>query len=282
MAQTFVDRNPTGNEVEALRLILSMYQDGTGQLLHPTIEGLTLPGWRDFERTVSLVFGGSAPKGKEGKNVFDVWIPDSSRQGVNIGLSCKMRGEWSYLQRTGRVTMELSNSAQQFWQRLNERGISVERYKSLPREVGTELINLVKEWHRAEDLLSGGSVDLGKSAYLSLMWSRKGQYQLHQFRLDLPNPSALTWRFPVNPRTSMLMAGLRGLDASGEKVFEWYGEAGGQLKYYPLAAEAIWRSPAFQLEPLPPSRGVYRRAVSYFPQLKSLLPLADGIHEKGE
>ena len=62
-------RTPTKNEVERIRLILSTYQDGSG-MLHQK-GGSTLPGWRDFERTVAIVFGGEA---QENKDIFDVLI----------------------------------------------------------------------------------------------------------------------------------------------------------------------------------------------------------------
>lgn len=58
----FVDRDPTQTEVEKLRLILSTYQDGTGQQV--VRNGRTLPGWRDFERTVAAAFGGEPQESK--------------------------------------------------------------------------------------------------------------------------------------------------------------------------------------------------------------------------
>ncbi|GAB4581367.1 MAG: hypothetical protein Fur0022_41140 [Anaerolineales bacterium] len=58
------------SQVEKIRLILSTYQDGTGQL---TVQsGRTLPGWRDFERAVALSVKGIA---QENKAIFDVLIP---------------------------------------------------------------------------------------------------------------------------------------------------------------------------------------------------------------
>ena len=36
-----------------------------------------------------------------------------------------------------------------------------------------------------------------------------------------------------------------------DKLVEWYGLSGGQLKYYPRVEKAIWSSNVFQLEPLP-------------------------------
>lgn len=41
-----------------------------------------------------------------------------------------------------------------------------------------------------------------------------------------------------------------GEDATG-KLLEWYGQSGGQLKYYPPVSSASWCSEPFKLEPLP-------------------------------
>ena len=112
MPLAFVHRPPVSQEVEKLRLILSTYQDGTGMSQDKKNKGRTLPGWRDFERAVALAFGGIAP---ENKAVFDVLLSGPERPGaMYYGLSCKMRGELDRLDRDGRVTIELSNSAKKF------------------------------------------------------------------------------------------------------------------------------------------------------------------------
>jgi hypothetical protein len=63
---------------------------------------------------------------------------------------------------------------------------------------------------------------------------------------------------------------LRGQDEKGT-LFEWYGESGGQLKYYPLVEHALWKSDIFQLEPLPmdwrEKHGILAKARDYFPNL---------------
>ena len=70
---------PTPSEVEKLRLVLSSYQDGTGQLAQS--DGSTLPGLRDFERSVALTFGGIA---QESKAIFDVVIPAPDGQSLYV------------------------------------------------------------------------------------------------------------------------------------------------------------------------------------------------------
>ena len=104
----------TASQVEKIRLILSTYQDGTGQ---QTIKsGRTLPGWRDFERAIALALNGIA---QENKAIFDVLV---SQPGHNTfrGISCKMRRELKYPRSNIDVPIELSNSSGKFWDVLTD------------------------------------------------------------------------------------------------------------------------------------------------------------------
>ena len=63
--------------------------------------GSTLPGWRDFERTVAIVFGGEA---QENKDIFDVLVQKMKRSSIRFGISCKMRRELNKLQPIPKMT----------------------------------------------------------------------------------------------------------------------------------------------------------------------------------
>lgn len=262
---------PTLVQVEKLRLILSTFQDGTGMLI---MKGRNLPGWRDFERAVAIAFDGQA---QESKHIFDVIVP--SRNGESsYGISCKMRGELSKsVNRTnregrfqkGRVSMEMSNAAKYFWNSIKAQGIDETTFRDNPIEAGTALVNLVGDWHRATSLKD---INLSKSFYLVLEWDGKGNsYQLFQYSLKLPNPETLRWYFPVvrskdgNEKPALRLSG----DDEFGTIFEWYSSSGGQLKYYPLTENALWRSEEFQLEPLPDlddlEYGIASKARTYFP-----------------
>jgi len=226
----------------------------------------TLPGWRDFERATALAFNGQA---QESKAIFDVLLPDVRKKEVFYGLSCKMRSELNRIGRDGRVTIEVSNSAGQFWMGLGTRGLNQGNYKNRPSDVGASLIETVSEWHNIVSLERGGSVDVHNSYYFILSWNRQGDYQLHQLSLKLPDPDQIAWSFPILGRGAepdAIGRRLAGNDGNGN-LFEWYGESGGQLKYYPLAANAVWASKVFRLEPLGDIEyGIVNKAHAYFPK----------------
>lgn len=96
----FVDRKPNSQEIERFRLILSTYQDGTGMLKDGD---RTLPGWRDFERSVAIAFDG---QGLESKWIYDVLLPIKSSTGAYYGISCKMRGMLGTVEKQKRVTID--------------------------------------------------------------------------------------------------------------------------------------------------------------------------------
>lgn len=253
----------TASEVEKIRLILSTYQDGTGMLAHK--EGLTLPGWRDFERAVALALGGEA---QENKYIFDVLlsIPDKK---IIHGISCKMRRELNRVDRDGRVTIEISNSAGKFWDYLNLQGIDQTNYKVRSMEVGRALIHLIEKSYVTANIEQGRIVDLSTSYYLVLSWNKQGWYQLHQFSLTIPNSEKINWYFPTLSNTSESIARRLNGDDDNGTLFEWYGESGGQLKYYPLAKDALWASERFRLEPLRKNAeyGILEKVATYFPEL---------------
>ena len=139
MSIAFAERPPTNHEVERFRLILSTYQDGTGMLA--TGHGRTLPGWRDFERSVALAFNGHA---SESKDIFDVRLPDQNIAGVSYGISCKMRRELNRIDKDGRVTIELSNSAKKFgliW-------VPKELTKLITRSIHLKLELVLSNWFK--------------------------------------------------------------------------------------------------------------------------------------
>jgi len=248
----FVDRYPTKNEIEQLRLILSTYQDGSGMLKRSQY---TLPGWRDFERTVATTFNGQA---LESKWIYDI-ILNSVDGEKAYGISCKMRGTLVDVERKQRVTIELSNASGEFWDTIKKRNITQENYHQHAAIVGETIVHVVENWHHAVGLENDGTIDTSKSFFFVLQWEEKRRnYQLFQYPIELPDPQQLIWE--VEGRR------LIGRDHSGI-LFEWYGLSGGQLKYYPLAQNAIWQSDVFSLEPLPTNLefGLQDKAKLYFP-----------------
>jgi hypothetical protein len=269
MTVIFAEREPTQAEFEKFRLLLSTYQDGTGMLAIKSKSQLswttqnnakTMPGWRDFERAIALAFHGTAI---ESKWIYDVLLPDTNRAGVYYGISCKMRSELSKASGSlGRITIELSNAAGEFWDTIKTRtGLNEDNYSAQPAAIGQTLLELVESWHRRVDIDASGNIDSSRSCFLSLQWNKgSGNYQLFQFPLTLPDASTLAWQ--------VLGRRLVAHDDNGV-LFEWYGHSGGQLKYYPPVTQAIWQSRLFQLEPLPADLEhiAFNKAATYFPYL---------------
>ena len=249
----FVDRPPSIKEIEKFRLVLSTYQDGSGML---SVNGATIPGWRDFERTVAAVFGGT---NLESKFIYDVMMDMGQGRGP-VGISCKMRGTLRKVQRSKQVTIELTNASGEFWDSIKKTGLTQESYDLYPDQIGSILIDIVEGWHRSVGIETGGTIDSTRSFFLTLQWDKmSGLYQLFQYPIDLPNPTQLNWE--VRNRR------LIGRDKDTTLV-EWYGLSGGQLKYYPSVERASWHSEPFLLEPLPENleTGLQNKAKLYFPE----------------
>ncbi|VBA46753.1 hypothetical protein LAUMK142_00462 [Mycobacterium pseudokansasii] len=118
------DRGLNAVEMTALRLILSTYRDGSGQVVLKAT-GETMPGFRDFERALAAVTNGATT---ENKGIFDVIVPASP---LPYGLSAKMskiqpeRNKCSF--------MELANSAAKFRQNLLDKQINWNRCWPAPK-----------------------------------------------------------------------------------------------------------------------------------------------------
>lgn len=308
----------TDRELEKLRLLLSVFQDGIGMLstedhtelffeitrkkrwkgksrIVRTVHGpqskiplflnepdqpyiveertqRTLPGWRDFERAVALAFGGVA---FESKAIVDVILPLGDR--TYYGLSCKSRSELDKATiEGGRVYIEVSNASGGFWDQVRSQGITGENFHEPDNAqiMGESLFELIETWHEEVSVANGGLVDLNKSSYLVLLYNARGIYKLYQFPLKFPSARELNWSVPLRifkdrnkppVRRRCLVAN----DKTGDVLIEWYLNSGGQLKYYPLASEAVWSSREFTLEPLPPGtkHGILSRVAEYFPEL---------------
>jgi hypothetical protein len=258
MSVIFADRLPEPFEIERFRLIFSTYQDGSGMLIPGSMRSWmnqnnvkSIPGWRDFERAVALAFDGRA---LESKYIYDVLLPDLDDPSISVGVSCKMRKELRAVERSGRVNIELSNAAGEFWDTIKrETQLNENTYSSDPALIGAVLVSTVERWHEAI------GVDNSRSFFLTLQWDEPtGYYQLFQFPIDLPSASTLMW--------SVAGRRLIGRDGAGV-LFEWYGFSGGQLKYYPPIAQARWISDRFTLEPLPNDLDdvLLNKAATYFP-----------------
>lgn len=241
----FRDRPLSEDEFEALRLILSTFRDGSGQVMLK--DGRSMPGFRDFERATAAVTYGQA---REDKGIFDVWVPTDTQP---YGISCKMasaqpaRNECSF--------MELSNSLAYFHTALDNAGVD---FEADPFTAGAIIVDLVMEWHTAV----ASDVDVNGSRYAILTHdARWKDFELQCFPLNLRI---------ADPRRDIYWAvegrALNGYIQVGDRthrLWQWYGYSGGQLKYYPLLEWAEWRTAPFQLEDVP-ATSLRTRAIDFF------------------
>ena len=251
------------NQVEQIRLLMSTYQDGTGQLRIK--DGTTLPNWRDFERSVATTFNGFA---FENKGFLDVVIDGKEITDLGrIGISCKMRNTLTNFISSGSISMELSNALNKFWTELQKNKIhNIGHVRLVPDRAGKIIVDLYESWkYKAAETID---VNIEKSFYLTCLYDeKKGLYQLFALPFLLPDPASLNWIM----RESKERDENRGtLVAKKEDkvIIEWYGTSGGQLKYYPNGNDVIWQSNMFTLEPIPEIEsgyGLIQKAKSYFP-----------------
>lgn len=255
----FVDRLPTAQEVEKLRLLLSTYQDGSGgiKVNRKNKSISSFPDYRDFERCVAIAFGGRAT---ENKGVFDV-ILRNDENNIEYGISCKMKGDDAWRKLTGSsvdhayIHMELANASGDFRNALAKENITLDNYTdgNNPLVAGRAIINLVKSWHDREDFSGEGSIDLKRSCFLVMVYDTSStRCSLFQLPLALPDPCSLNWYCPTKKSAGKVVPckRIQG-DFSGVKIFDYYATSGGQLKYYyPLSWPIPW-SASFELENIP-------------------------------
>ena len=243
----FKDRALNKQEFEQLRLMLSIFRDGTGQVVLSS--GETMPGFRDYERTIAALLDARAP---EDKGIFDVHVESDTG---TFGISCKM----AKIQPPGNncTFMELSNSAAKFEAELNRLNID---WTTHPQQAGEAVVNLVTSWH----LEVQEEFALNSSRYVVLSHDAKWEkFELICLPLDLRNTDplyAITWKLEGRSLNGYIKDGERT-----HRLWQFYRYSGGQLKYFPLKSWAIWSTPLFHLE-TPQKVSLKSRAKDYFPK----------------
>ncbi|WP_413439149.1 hypothetical protein ACFDAU_06325 [Sulfuriferula sp. GW1] len=270
MTTMFIKRDPLKHEEDILCAYLSTFREGSGSEREQ--DGTTRAGWRQIERVFAELLGGI---GGENKGIFDVVAVDDSAPNTYSGFSVKSKQlspkQFSALPNGGRVYMEIANSPAKFWEALKPLGLNEDKFREgiSPEKFGTCVIEIVEKWHKEgkeafETTSPGKSLDLNKSCYLCLSYSKESpatnrKYQVHAF--DLIYAKNLKWKFKSEKC-------LTGCDpVSKESVIDWYALSGGQLKYYPKATDAKFKSSVFTLSAPPKKLSIHERAIAYFPHL---------------
>lgn len=238
-------------EVERMRLLLSTFRDGSGQ----RVAAGYMPDYLAFERVTAYVCGGTTA---ENKGIFDVLVPAEFGQ-LPFGVSCKMTAT----QPTGSRCwfMELSNSAKKFHDAFERAGV---HWTNEPEKAGPVMVDLVESWHHAV----AGEVDLAGSKYLLCTHDKHWvNFEIAAFGLSLS---------VADPRTDIewvaegrtVISSIAGYIDIGtgkpHRLWQFFGNSGGQLKYYPPVGWEEWRSGTFQLEE-PPVHDMAQKVEDYWP-----------------
>lgn len=254
--QPLRDRPFTPTEIEQTRLLLSTYCDGTGAT-NAQVDW-TVPDYRDFERVVAAVCGGTTP---EDKGVFDVVVPTAGSK--PYGVSCKMAGPGSPYD-PDTAFIEMTNSSKKFLDAFLRAGVDWTKDAS---GAGATAVELVTSWHE----VVGDEVDLAHSSYLLLTHSadwRKYRLTSLPLNLKLADPrTSIRWQINAHRGTGRpnSLHGYYSHHGREHRLWELYPESGGQLKYHPLWEWANWTTDWFELEK-PPPRNLIQQARMYFPK----------------
>ncbi len=237
-----------------MRLILSTFRDGSGQNRLKKLGGISMPGFRDFERATAAVCGGET---REDKGVFDVIVP--VRRGLPFGISCKMSSLQPAAQRC--AFMELSNSAAKWADEFGRLRIS---WAHAAPAAGNAVVELVTSWHEA----LSGEVDVARSQYLVLAHDAKWEwFQLSALPLSLKiaDPASDVEWVVEGRNAPSSVAGYIDMDTRRHRLWQLFPSSGGQLKYYPPFTWATSVSQPFTLE-VPPAESLADRAHECFPE----------------
>lgn len=245
------DRELTQTELERIRLLLSTFRDGSGQ----RVKAGFMPDFLSFERVCAFVVGG---KTNENKGVFDVEVPGGPQRRP-WGISCKM----ATAQPKSNCCwfMELSNSAKYLHDALEVAEIL--DWKVSAEAAGPILVKTVESWHES----ARSDYDVDASKYLLLTHdSRWEKFQIVCFDLNVltrAKPHEIKWVVEGRDNPSSVAGYIETANGS-HRLWQWYANSGGQLKFYPPKEWENWSTEEFELS-TPPIKTMKDRVDEYWP-----------------
>ncbi|PBC35773.1 hypothetical protein CJ178_30345 [Rhodococcus sp. ACPA4] len=252
--QAVRDRPFTEDETEQMRLLLSTFRDGSGQ----RVKAGFMPDFLSFERVTAYVLGGFT---NEDKGVFDVAVPGGARR-EQWGVSCKMASAQPV--KNCCWFMELSNSAKYLTDALLAEGI---HWQTNPEAAGPILVGTVGSWHEKVRR----TYDIDASKYLLLTHdSRWRKFEMAAFDIHILTwfaSSDIEWVVEgreVGAGKPSSVAGYIEVDRRPHRLWQWYANSGGQLKFYPPIGWEKWRTGEFELSE-PPVHDLRDKVEDYWP-----------------
>lgn len=215
-----------------------------------------MPDYLAFERVTALMVRGNT---NEDKGIFDVDAPGLLGE-PPWGISCKMASAQPL--RNSCWFMELSNSAKYLHDALAAAGIR--NWVHDVAAAGPVLVDTVESWHERVS----GNYDLANSKYLLCTHdSRWVNFEIACFDLNVltaVDPRQIDWRAEGRNGAISSLAGYIDTSNGPHRLWQWYANSGGQLKFYPPVGWEEWRSGIFQLEE-PPLHDLVDKVETYWP-----------------
>jgi hypothetical protein len=246
----FIDRDPTGAELERFRLLMSLhrYGIGPGGVLK---SGELYPFWTFIEMAFAEAFGGvHVPAGK---GTYDVLLPHDTNPKIMYGIQVKSKGTWCGKNKS-RAYVEFDNANKTYLD-----GLHRDKVRPAPpvwmnptspgsltqsQKIGNSIMKTQHRTHSSArtghlGLTSGQTIDtnLGKLVHITWSHNSQGLYQYFISCWDY-NIKVPYWRFKgAHPKArggGSLWGYVNSTDHDDEHVASWNFASRGQFKWFPL------------------------------------------------
>ena len=278
----FATREPTPEELENFRLVMSLVTRGYGAFNGGHGDIPVHPHWSWVERAYAAAFNGIHVPGA--KAPFDVLCRVEEEEDTFIGIQIKTDGKWRGGINGERCLIEYNNENSRYLDVLGEHDITLDEciqengVRRDAAEVGAAINEALQSYHdnaqenQTTGLPDGATIDLDNSVLVHVTWKWQNgdhngpqdendryQYQIHSFS-HLIQTDIWVWREPwVNANGGetqrvALMGYSNQVDETNDRaqyqqrncIAQWYPTSRGQMKYYPLKNSARYRFEEWQ------------------------------------
>ena len=246
----FIDRDPTTDELERFRLLMSLHRYGVGpggQLK----SGELYPHWTFIEMAFADAFGGiHIPAGK---GTYDVLLPHDTDPKIMYGIQVKSKGTWCGKGKS-RAYIEYDNANKTYLDGLRRDKITPAppvwmdptsaNSSTQAKKIGASVMKTQHQTHSSAKTghigtKAGQIIDTDKGKLVHITWSHNSQ-GLYQYFISCwdYNISVPHWRFrgkdPGARGAGSLWGYENATDSETDYVASWNFASRGQFKWFPL------------------------------------------------